>query len=263
MSSTDSLKKPTNTFFLWRNARRKSIQEMVGSKAFKVVAAKTSELWKLAGSVEKSPFEKEYQHQKDAYDAYVLTDVGQKALEAKEAGKKDEKKKKQELISGKHKTQHKCIAPGCLLSECKADVKVLEEDEKLKRPATAYWMWLQKNRKILSARVNSIGTRNPINVSAARKGHIGEMWRQASSEEKAPFEEESQRQKATYKAYVATEEGHKAWSAKKARKKDEKQAKQGLIMPNAFDIAKEIRECNSADVEETARKKQRCEKACA
>jgi hypothetical protein len=47
------------------------------------------------------------------------------------------------------------------------------------------------------------------------------------------------------------------------RKKDEKQAMQGLIMPNAFDIAKEMRECNSADVEETARKKQRCEKACA
>jgi len=50
--------------------------------------------------------------------------------------------------------------------------------------------------------------------------------------------------------------------AKKARKKDEKQAKQGL-MSNAFDIAKEMRECNAADVEEPARKKQRCEKACA
>jgi hypothetical protein len=87
MSSTESLKKPATAYFLWMNANREKIQTMVGSKDFKSVAGKASELWTAATAKEKAPFEAEVKRQKEAYDAFVATEAGQKALQEKKLEK--------------------------------------------------------------------------------------------------------------------------------------------------------------------------------
>merc|ERR1711865_1196217 len=80
-----------SSYFMWQNANREKIQKMAGSKDFKIVAAKTSELWKVASSAEKAPFEKESRRQKVAYEAFIATEEGQKAFQEKKAEKKEEK----------------------------------------------------------------------------------------------------------------------------------------------------------------------------
>lgn len=206
MSSADSLKKPLTSYFLWQNANREKIQKLAGSKDFKTVAAKTSELWKVASATEKAPFEKEAQRQKTAYDAYVATEAGQKALAEKKAGKNDEKQAKQELIAQKaQKKEQKCVAKE--MRECKAAVKAVEKDDKLKKPMTAYWMWLGENRERISAMVGGKGS------DVAKKG--GELWKKLSEKEKAPYEARASKAKVDYDAYIATPEGAAALKAYK------------------------------------------------
>ena len=206
MSSADPLKKPLSSYFLWQNANREKIQKLAGSKDFKTVAAKTSELWKVASAMEKAPFEKEAQRQKSAYDAYVATEAGQKALAEKKAGKNDEKQAKRELIAQKaQKKEQKCVAKE--MRECKAAVKAVEKDDKLKKPMTAYWMWLGENRERISAMVGGKGS------DVAKKG--GELWKKLSEKEKAPYEARASKAKVDYDAYIATPEGAAALKAYK------------------------------------------------
>merc|ERR1711972_119700 len=92
-----------SAYFLWQNANRERIQTLAGAKDFKTVAAKTSELWKVATAEEKAPFEAEAKRQKEAFDAFVATEEGQKALQEKKQGKQEEKQAKQEKEAEKAK----------------------------------------------------------------------------------------------------------------------------------------------------------------
>lgn len=232
MSSADALKKPQCAYFLWQNANREKIQKMAGSKDFKIVAGKTSELWKVASAAEKAPFEKESLRQKAAYDAYVATDAGKKALEEKKAGKKDEKQAKDDLISQKAaKKEQKCVAKE--MRTCKAAVKAVEKDEKLKKPSSSYWMWLGANRASITALVGGKGS------EVAKKG--GEMWKKLSEKEKAPYEAQATKAKAEHDAYIATPEGAAALKAYK----------------DATTAVAYKEKVVEADVEEPALKKQR------
>lgn len=206
MSSTDALKKPSSSYFLWFNANREKISSMVGSKDFKSVAAKASELWKKASPAEKSPFEKEAKRQKDAYDAFVATEEGQKALQEKKDGKKEEKQAKSDKDAEKEKLkQEKQVARE--IRECSAAVKAVEKDEKLKRPMTAYFMWLGENRERIAGLAGSKGS------EVTKKG--AEMWKQLSDKEKKPVEDRAKKAKEEYDAYLATPEGAAALKAYK------------------------------------------------
>merc|ERR1712196_525090 len=86
-----------------------------------------------------------------------------------------------------------------------------EKDENLKRPTSAYWLWLSANRESIVA---MIGTAKGPEVS--KKG--GELWNKLSSEEKEKYD-----------AYVKSAEGEAALKsfkeAQAAAKADVKGAK--------------------------------------
>ena len=73
------------------------------------------------------------------------------------------------------------------------------------------------------------------------------LWKSTTSVEKAVFEKESERQKAEYKAYVATDEGKKALKQKKEARKHDRQIMRRKVQ-NEYQkrVAKKKRECNVA-----------------
>jgi high mobility group protein B1 len=203
-STTESLKKPATAYFLWMNANREKIQTMIGSKDFKSVAGKASELWTAATAKEKAPFEAEVKRQKEAYEAFIGTEAGQKALQQKKAEKKDEKQAKQDKDAEKARAkEEKQVARE--RRECKAAVKAVEKDDKLKKPMTSYFMWFTDNRERISKIVGSKGS------DVAKKG--SQMWKELAEKEKKPYEERAQKAKATYDAYIASPEGAAALKA--------------------------------------------------
>merc|ERR1712241_552511 len=91
---------------------------------------------------------------------------------------------------------------------CKAELKALaqDKDEKLKKPQTAYWLWLGDNRSKI---VEMIGSGRGAVVG--KKG--GEMWKALSDAARAPFEKKAKEQKEAYDKYIASEEGAAALKA--------------------------------------------------
>merc|ERR1712226_1074835 len=104
-------------------ANREKIQNLAGSKNPTAVAAKGSELWKAAGA-EKAKYEAEAKRQKEAYDAFVATEEGQKALQEKKQGKKEEKQAKEEKEAEKTKKKEEKETKR-EMRECKAAVKAI------------------------------------------------------------------------------------------------------------------------------------------
>ena len=206
MSIVNALKKPLNSFFLWRRANREKISNLACSKDVKTVCDKTSELWKVVSAAEKAQFEKEAQRQQTEYNAYIATDAGQQALAERSARKKIEKQAKQDLIA--QKTQKNKTKT---MRERKRKRKAVK-DEKLKAltPGTAYCMWRSQNRERISA---SVGGRANASRLASK---AGELWRELSETEKAPYEARVSKAKADYDTYIATSEGAAALEAYKA-----------------------------------------------
>jgi len=197
------IKKPCSAYWLWLGDNRAKIAAIVGSKGSDV-AKKGGEMWKVASAAEKAPFEKKAKEQKDAYEKLINTDAGKKALEEKKAASADvkaEKLKKEELKD--QKIKEKEIKQN--ERACKAAVKSVEKDDALKKPQSAYWLWLGDNRAKIAAIVGNKGS------DVAKKG--GEMWKVASSAEKAPYEKKAKDQKDTYDKYIASAEGQAALKA--------------------------------------------------
>jgi len=63
--------------------------------------------------------------------------------------------------------------------------------QELKKPLPAYWLWVGANRERIVAMV---GSKNGPIVSKK----ASELWKAAGADEKAPFEEEAQRQRDAY-----------------------------------------------------------------
>jgi len=206
-SQIGALKKPQTAYFLWFNAKREEIQTKVGSKDFKIVGAKGSELWKAASETEKRPFEKEAQRQRDAFEKFKATPEGQKALEQKKADKSEEKKALQEKRDEKHKiAEEKQVARE--MRAAKAAVKAVEKDDALKKPLSAYFAWLNDNRSSITA---SLGGKGGPEVT--KKG--SEMWKALSEKARKPYEDKYIKEKEAYDAYLQSEEGAAALKAYK------------------------------------------------
>merc|ERR1712032_1668184 len=84
--------------------------------------------------------------------------------------------------------------------DCKAAVKALEKDDALKKPQSAYWLWLGDNRERI---VTMLGTAEGPEV--AKKG--GEMWKALTDADRRPYERRAKEQKDAYDKYVASDEG--------------------------------------------------------
>jgi len=177
---------------------------MVGSKGSEV-AKKGGEMWKALSDSAKKPFEKLAKEKKDAYDKFIATPEGQKALEEKKSAKADEKAEKtQKAEAIAEKKQQKEDRRNEVA--CKKAVKAVEKDDALKKPATAYWLWMVDNRPNIVKIVGS-GNVGLVGKKAA------EMWKALSDAEKAPFEKKAKEQKDKYDKYIASEEGQKALKA--------------------------------------------------
>merc|ERR1712060_1036941 len=102
----------------------------------------------------------------------------------------------------------------------KEAAKAVEKDDKLKKPQSAYWLWLGANRaKIVEAAGSA--------AAPAVGKKAGEMWNTLPAAEKKPFEDEAKKQKETYDAYLESEEGKAAMAAYKAATKEAKEAVTG------------------------------------
>merc|ERR1712217_830392 len=191
----------------WMASNRERIQKEAGTKDIKVVSVKASDMWKKASVTEKKPFEEEAKRQKDAYDAYISTDAGKKALQEKKEEKKGEKQAKLDKDAEKAKAkEEKQIARE--KRECKAAAKAIEKDERLKKPPTAYFMWLNDNRDRITAMIGGKG-----GPEVTKKG--SELWKTLPEKEKAAYETKAKQKKEEYDAFVATPEGAAALKAYK------------------------------------------------
>merc|ERR1712151_714544 len=90
--------------------------------------------------------------------------------------------------------------------DCKAALKSIEKDDNLKKPQSAYWLWLNDNREKIAAELGS-GKGSEVSKKA------GEKWKTVSAIEKKPYEKKAAGQKAAYEKYVVSEEGAAALQA--------------------------------------------------
>eukprot|EP00747_Dinoflagellata_sp_TGD_P108219 gnl/TRDRNA2_/TRDRNA2_170350_c0_seq1.p1 gnl/TRDRNA2_/TRDRNA2_170350_c0~~gnl/TRDRNA2_/TRDRNA2_170350_c0_seq1.p1 ORF type:complete len:231 (+),score=91.89 gnl/TRDRNA2_/TRDRNA2_170350_c0_seq1:78-770(+) len=201
MAAADLAKRPKSSYFLWLDDNRAKIVAKIGSAKGPDVSKQAGQMWKALSDAEKAPYEKKAQAAKDAHKKFLDTDAGKAA----KAGLKGEAEAK------------KC---GMKAEEHQAAV---ETASKVKKPVSAYWLWLGDNRAGIIAK---LGTGN---VSAVGK-KAGEMWKALKPAEKEPFEKKAAALKAEYDKFVQTEEGKAALDAKKLlrkRKKEQGKKKKG------------------------------------
>merc|ERR1712048_48760 len=177
------------------------------------------EMWKALSDADRKPFEKKAKEQKDAYEAFIATDEGKKALGDKKNAQAEAKAEKNKIADAK---AEKLAAKEEKRNDraCKAAVKAVEKDDSLKKPQTAYWLWLGENRENI---VKMLGTAKGADV--AKKG--GEMWKALTDAARAPYEKKAKEQKDAYDKYVASEEGQ----AKLKAFKDATQAAKDQFKP--------------------------------
>merc|ERR1712039_836039 len=104
-----------------------------------------------------------------------------------------------------------------LKREAKKAAKQVEKDEKLKKPVTAYWRWMNANRSKIEEAAGS-------KAAGAVGAKAGEMWKNLPASEKKPFEEEAAKAKKEYDDYVSSEEGKAALCEYKNAAKEAKTA---------------------------------------
>lgn len=190
-------------------------------------------MWKELSASAKAPYEKKAKEQKDAYDKFASTDEGKKALDEKKNAKNEAKAEKvqkeearAEKLAAKEERKNQ--------SACKAALKEVVKDDALKKPQTAYWLWLSDNReKIASELGSSKGS------DVAKKG--GEMWKAISDAARAPYEKKARQQKEAYDNYIASDEGQAALKAFK----DAQQATKDQFIKRKVDDANEGEDAES------------------
>lgn len=179
------MKRPMTAYFLFLGANRTKIECIVGGKDPKRVSSKASEMWKAASAAEKKVFEDQSAAEKKKYDEFLKTEEGQRALEEKKGERADKKEAK-------------------IKREMKVAAKSVEKDEKLKKPQSAYWMWLSENRERISAELKKEGKTSSGPDVAKRAGVV---WGSMPADEKAQFEAKAKKAKDDYDAYVKSEAG--------------------------------------------------------
>merc|ERR1712224_1018300 len=94
----------------------------------------------------------------------------------------------------------------------------LAEAEKLKKPRTAYFLYINANRAKITAAAGSSAFKEFSQKATA-------MWKALSEKEKAPYEKQAKEAKAAFDKFKATPEGQKALEAKKTLGKRKREAK--------------------------------------
>jgi len=199
------VKKPTSAYFLWLNATRAELVKEFGTANPTILSGKASGKWKSLSAAVKKPFEDDYTEKKAAYDKFKETDEGKKALEEKKAAANDVKAGKTAKADAKaDKIAKKDDRKNAIA--CKAAVKAVEKDDALKKPVSAYWMWLADNRERIVKIVGSAAC-----PAVAKKA--GEMWKALSEADRQPHEKKAKDLKEAHDKFIATPEGQAAMKA--------------------------------------------------
>lgn len=196
MAAPAEMKRPTTAYFLWFNENREDIQKQLGTKNLGEVGKKGGEMWRALSAAAKQPFETKAKEQKDAFEKFKATDAGKKALEEKKAEKQENKESK-------------------VKRDAKRAVKAIEKDDKLKKPATAYFLFTNAKREEVQ---KLLGCKDLGPVATK----ISEMWKALTDAGRKPFLNEAQKQKDDYEKYIKSAEGA---AALKAYKDEVKEAK--------------------------------------
>lgn len=215
MAATPALSKPVSAYWLWLGENREKIAKTIGTKAGAEVSKKGGEMWKALSASAKKPFEDLAKEKKDAYDKFIATEEGQKALQEKKSAKAEEKAEKTQKLEAIAEKKA-AIEEKRNERACKAAVKAVEKDDALKKPMTSYWIWLGDNREKI---IKEVGSGNVGLVG--KKG--GEMWKALSAAQRAPYEKQAKEQKEKYDKYIASDEGQKALKAFKDAKNEAKE----------------------------------------
>merc|ERR1712194_210530 len=140
--------------------------------------------------------------------------------------------------------------------ECKSAAKAVEKDDKLKKPMTAYFMWLNDNRERITAMVGGKG-----GPEVTKKG--SELWKTLAENEMATYESQAKKKREEYDAYIATPDGAAALKAyKEATAAVAYKEKDAIVTEEVPAVAAPKRKADVASVEiETASKRQKSAKA--
>merc|ERR1712151_1005879 len=99
--------------------------------------------------------------------------------------------------------------------------KAVEKDEKLKKPQSAYFIYINEKRAEVQ---EQLGTKD---FGAVTK-KVGEMWKELSEAAKKPWNDKAKEQKDAYDKYIASPEGAAALQAYKAQVKDARDDVKGI-----------------------------------
>merc|ERR1712048_1144251 len=120
-----------------------------------------------------------------------------------------------------------------LKKEARKAAKQVEKDDRLKKPTTAYWRWMNANR----AKIEEAAGSKSVGAVGAK---AGEMWKVLPASEKKPFEEEAAKAKKEYDDYVNSEEGKAALNEYKNAAKEAKTAVLGSATASRKRKAEEV-----------------------
>jgi len=168
--------------------REKFTAELGGEKGFGAIARKASEAWKVITEADKKPFDELAKKEKEAFEEFKKTPEGQKALEETKDGKKDKKDAKTKR-------------------DMKSAVKSVEKDDKLKRPLSSYFMWINASREGIVAKMEGKPSTGDITKKCA------EVWRGLSEADKKPWDDKCKKLKDEHEEYLKSPEGVAALAA--------------------------------------------------
>lgn len=192
-------KRPLSAFLLWRAANYDKVQKEVKTKDVTVVGKKIAQYWKALKPADKAKFEADAKKQKEKYAAFLATDAGKKALAAQKEALKAKKMKK-----------------------AKRAVKAVPKSDKLKRPNSAYFMFVAENRKKAKGK----------DIAAVGK-ELGAMWKKLSDKEKKPYVDKAVKAKTDHEAYLKSAAGLKVLGDYNAALKPVKEKLMKLRRPPA------------------------------
>eukprot|EP00747_Dinoflagellata_sp_TGD_P086071 gnl/TRDRNA2_/TRDRNA2_163139_c0_seq2.p1 gnl/TRDRNA2_/TRDRNA2_163139_c0~~gnl/TRDRNA2_/TRDRNA2_163139_c0_seq2.p1 ORF type:complete len:686 (-),score=173.00 gnl/TRDRNA2_/TRDRNA2_163139_c0_seq2:546-2603(-) len=208
----DKLKQPSSAYNLWLKENIGCIIDEIGKGGPEAVK-KGAEVWNSLPDEDKKYYEDRADEAREEYSAYIATAEGAEALQAyKEARAAQAPKEElgrtvgagpQKVITREEKGAR------IQMKECKAAVKAMMKDEKLKKPLNPYVSWLKE-----WLRENAGEAKHTETMKNAAKA-----WKELSQEAKKPYEDRAQKAKEDYNDFLSSDAGAAAVQAEKDFKK--------------------------------------------
>ena len=213
----------------WRD-QCSALQKEVGSKDYRLLSTIAGKRWKTMTANEKKQWFEASEDEKHAYEKFVATSEGRKALVEKYSKslekqlKKQAKREEAELKKALLEKRRAVELATCALNKHLKEQRAMATAE-LSKPAAAYFLWFGVNREQLQKK---LGTMDPATVG--KKGC--EMWTGMKDAKRKHWEDAAEAQKDAYKKYVNSKESMAASkpyehevSARKSRRPSEPAAK--------------------------------------